>query len=95
MKIVFAQCEPYNHSIFVSLSINQSTSELKFNEIMRLPWSEAHKYMDISDFIRVVNINPDIDLARLEELGELVYSGGGKEILEKVRQVQAGEKLVL
>jgi hypothetical protein len=51
--------------------------------------------MDASDFIRIVNVNPDIDLAKLEELGDLVYPGGGKEIVEKVRQVRAGQKLVL
>jgi hypothetical protein len=28
-------------------------------------------------------------------LADLVYAGGGKEIVEKVRQVRAGEKLNL
>ena len=34
-------------------------------------------------------------IAKLEELGDLVYPGGGKEILERVRQVRAREKLTL
>ena len=48
-----------------------------------------------SDFIRIVKINPNIDLETLAELGDLVYPGGGLEIVEKVRQVRAGEKLLL
>jgi len=43
----------------------------------------------------VVKRNPEIDLEKLAELGDLVYPGGGKEIVEKVRQVRAGEKLIL
>jgi hypothetical protein len=68
---------------------------MKFAPMISLVRADHKKYMDASDFIRIVNVNPDIDLAKLEDLGDLVYPGGGKEILEKVRQVRAGEKLVL
>jgi hypothetical protein len=51
--------------------------------------------MDAHDFIQIVDVNPDIDLETLAQLGELFYPGGGKEIVEKVRQVRAGEKLNL
>ena len=43
----------------------------------------------------MVKANPDIDLERLAELGELVYPGGGKEIVDKVDQVRRGEALKL
>jgi hypothetical protein len=43
----------------------------------------------------MVTINPDIDLEQLAELGELGYPGGGKEIVEMVRQVRVGETLKL
>jgi hypothetical protein len=68
---------------------------MKFAPMISLVRADYKKYMDAGDFIRMVNVNPDINLAKLEELGDLVYPGGGKEIVEKVRQVRAREKLIL
>ena len=68
---------------------------MKFAPMVSIVRADYKKYMDAADFIRIVNVNPEIDLAKLEELGNLVYPGGGKEVLEKVRQIRAGEKLVL
>jgi hypothetical protein len=68
---------------------------MKFAAMISLNRADYKKYMDAGDFIRVLNVNPDIDLAKLAELGDLVYPGGGKEIVEKVHQVRAGQKLVL
>jgi hypothetical protein len=68
---------------------------MKFAPMVSLNRADYKKYMDAADFIRIVNVNPDIDLAKLEQLGDLVYPGGGKEIVEKVQQVREGKKLVL
>lgn len=68
---------------------------LKFAPMISLSRAEIDKYQDAHDFGRMVVSNPEIDLAKLEQLGELVYPGGGAEILEKVRQVRAGERLTL
>jgi hypothetical protein len=68
---------------------------MKFAPMLSPNRPEDKRYMDAHDFIRMVNVNPDIDLEKLAELGELVFGGGGKDIVEKVRQVRAGEKLVL
>jgi hypothetical protein len=57
--------------------------------------SDDKKLYDAGDFIRVVRANADIDLMKLHALGQLVYNGGGDKIVEKVRQVRAGTKLVL
>ena len=57
--------------------------------------ADADKYQDAHDFIYMVQSNPNIDLKKLAVLGDLVYPEGGKEIVEKVRQVLAGEKLNL
>lgn len=64
---------------------------LVFTPMTSLPWSEADKYMLIADFMRIVDANPDMDLKELATFGELVYGGGGAEIVEMVRQVRAGE----
>jgi hypothetical protein len=68
---------------------------MKFAPRIGLLREDAKKYLDAHDFIQIVHSNPDIDLEKLAELGELVYPGGGQEIVEKVRQVLAGEKLNL
>jgi hypothetical protein len=53
------------------------------------------KYQDAADFIRMAKTNADIDMEQLAELGELVYPGGGKEIVQFVAQARAGERLKL
>jgi hypothetical protein len=51
------------------------------------------KMFDGGDFIAIVKANERIDLAFLERLGELVYPGGGKEILKLVEDALAGRTL--
>jgi hypothetical protein len=68
---------------------------MKFAPMISLHRKDADKLLDAHDFIYMVQANPDIDLEKLAQLGDLVYPGGGQEIVEKVRQVRAGEKLKL
>jgi hypothetical protein len=67
----------------------------KFAPMISLARVDKKKLVDAADFIDIVEKNADIDLEKLEELGEVVYHGGGKEILELVRRVCSGEKLEL
>jgi hypothetical protein len=48
---------------------------------------------DAVDFIRVVEANQEIDLSVVEELGDLVYSGGGKDLLNLIADARAGKRL--
>jgi hypothetical protein len=68
---------------------------LKFAPMISLNRADEDKHQDAHDFILLVKNNPDIDMAKLEVMGEFVYPGGGKEIVEFVRRVRAGEKLRL
>lgn len=68
---------------------------LKFAPMVSLNRADEDKFQHAHDFIRMVKNNAEINLDKLEELGELVYNGGGKEIVEMVRKVRAGEKLTL
>jgi hypothetical protein len=68
---------------------------LKFALMISLIREEGKKRHDAGDFILMVKFNKAIDLHKLSELGDLVYPGGGKEIVEKVQQVRAGERLRL
>jgi hypothetical protein len=67
----------------------------KFAPMISLARVDARKYQDAHDFIVMVQQNPDIDLGKLAELGDLIYSDGGKEIVEMVRRVRSGEQLRL
>ena len=64
----------------------------KFAPMISLMRVDEKKYEDAADFIAIVKTNDDIDL---EKLGDIVYNGGGQEILELVRRIRAGEKLEL
>jgi hypothetical protein len=68
---------------------------LKFAPMTSPFREDQKKYQDAADFIALVKFNPTIDLRKLMHLGELVYSGGGAEIIEMVRRVRAGERLEL
>jgi hypothetical protein len=67
----------------------------KFAPMISLMRVDEKKLIDAADFIDIVKKNADIDLEALEALGEIVYTGGGEEILELVRKIHAGEKLDL
>jgi hypothetical protein len=67
----------------------------KFAPMISLMRVDEKKHQDAADFIAIVKKNTDIDLEMLEKLGDIVYNGGGKEILELVRRVRAGERLEL
>lgn len=51
------------------------------------------KYIDVGDFIRIVNSNTEIDETLLARLGDLVFPEGGKEILRHLKQARAGKPL--
>jgi hypothetical protein len=69
---------------------------LKFAPTMVSPNREMEdKFQDAHDFIRMVKQNQSINSEKLAELASLMYADGGKDIMEMVRRVRAGEKLVL
>jgi hypothetical protein len=68
---------------------------MKFAPMISLHRKDADKLLDAHDFVYMVQANPEIDIEKLAQLGDLVDPGGGPEIVEKVRQVRAGEKLKL
>ena len=68
---------------------------MKFAPMISLNRQEEDKYQDAHDFILMIKANSRIDAKKLAELGDLVYEGGGVDLLEYVRRVRAGEKLLL
>jgi len=57
--------------------------------LRRLP----DRQQDAVDFIRIVEANKQIDLSVLQELGDLVFADGGKDVLKLVVDARAGRKL--
>jgi hypothetical protein len=68
---------------------------MKFAPMVSLNRADEYRHQDAHDFISIIKSNPDIDLQQLAAFGDLVYNGGGSEIVELVRKVRAGEKLIL
>ena len=68
---------------------------LKFAPMISLARVDKKKLQDAHDFMDIVEKNPELDEAVLQSLGELIYKGGGEEILELIRKIRAGEKLDL
>jgi hypothetical protein len=68
---------------------------MKFAPMVSPNRDGAKKLVDAHDFIMIVRANPEIDLSTLTELGDLLYPGGGKELLDLVRRVRTGETLIL
>lgn len=65
----------------------------KFSAMVSIGRRMPDKMIDGGDFIRVCEANDAIDESLLQELGDLVYPGGGKEILKLVADAKAGKRL--
>ena len=68
---------------------------MKFAPMVSPNRPHKDKHQDAHDFMYMVDSNPVMDGEVLAELGDLVYPGGGLEILEMIRLVRAGEQLKL
>jgi hypothetical protein len=68
---------------------------MKFAAMVSPNRLDTKKLIDAHDFIMMIRANAEIDDEKLAELGELVYPGGGAEVLELLRRVHSGETLIL
>jgi hypothetical protein len=68
---------------------------MKFTAMTSLYRADADKFQDAHDFILMVQKNSDLAEAKLADLASLIYADAGKDILEMVRKIRAGEKLIL
>ncbi len=68
---------------------------MKFAAMVSPNRRDTRKMQDGIDFIHIVRANAEIDLTVLTKLGDLVYAGGGKEILNLVGSIRAGKRFRL
>lgn len=66
---------------------------LKFAAMISPNRADEKRHTDASDFISIVKSNADIDLDKLEALGDLAYPGGGSEVIQHVQNIRAGKKI--
>jgi hypothetical protein len=79
----------------VPVPILEAALAAKFAAMVNPTRKVLDRRQDGLDFARVFEANTQIDLPLLNELGELVYVGGGKEIVKLVEDARAGRALVL
>jgi hypothetical protein len=70
---------------------------LKYVALLNRRWSDPEKYQGAHDFLCLVQRNTDINRNRLSAIGrrlslagELPYPDGGKEMVDRVKQIPAG-----
>ncbi len=68
---------------------------MKFAAMISTTRYYADRYGDAGDFIGMAQSNASIDSRKLYALGQLIYNGGGDELVVKVRQVRADERFSL
>ena len=93
-------CEAFNHTHLVSAAGQtykipslEMALAMKFAAMLSPNRDDADRYQDAHDFINIVRANPEIHREKAAVIGELVFAGGGEDLLEMVRKVRAGEKL--
>jgi predicted nucleotidyltransferase len=95
-------CEVFKHTHATTIegqNVRIPTLEMalvmKFSAMTSLNRAEEDKFLDAHDFMHMVKSNASCDDAKLSEIASLMYPEGGKDVVEMVRKVRAGEKLEL
>lgn len=65
----------------------------KFAPLVSLHRPLEKKLQDGADFVLIAKQNLDLDMEVLSEIGELVFPGGGKELVDKVHEAREGKHL--
>jgi hypothetical protein len=77
----------------VTIPLLEGVLAAKFAAMASLNRGHGDKLIDAGDFTHIVEANPAINLDRLGQLGDLIYSGGGAFVRKLVEDVRAGRRL--
>ncbi len=88
----------FRNSVMVAKSHRIPNLEMalasKFAAMVSPNRKQSKKLIDGGDFVNIVETNLEaIDRKKLEKLAELVYKGGGKEILDHIIDIEAGRRI--
>ena len=79
----------------VVVAVPEAVLAMKFKSMTTMTRGMAERMQDGADFLRVIDGVGVIDEDLLRELGELVYAGGGDEVMGYVADARAGRPLAL
>ena len=79
----------------VRIPTREAAMALKFAASISPNRGDENKPVDNADLIRLIKTAADIDNKALQHLGELVYLGGGSELIAVVADVLAGKPVNL
>lgn len=68
---------------------------LKFAASISPNRGDENKPIDTADLLRLVRSRNTIDDAVLMKLGDLIYRGGGKELVSIITDIRSGKKVSL
>jgi len=68
---------------------------MKFAAMVSPNRQQVKKFQDAHDFGQILLSNPELNRETLQTLCETIFGGGGAEVLEIIRKMQAGEKIEL
>ncbi len=77
----------------VTVPTVEAALALKFYSMINRGRPLDDRMQDAVDFSRAAKAQEKVDLDLLHQLGELVYGGGGDEILKFVSDARAGRRL--
>ncbi len=82
-----------NHK--VKIPTVEAAIALKFAASISPNRGDENKPIDNADLLRLVRSRNDLDETMLAKLGDLVYCGGGKELVAIVNDIKAGKRVRL
>ena len=79
----------------IKIPTPEAAIALKFAASISPNRGDENKPVDNADLLRLVRAKPNLNIKALTKLGDLVYSGGGKELVSIVSDIQAGKPVSL
>lgn len=92
--------QKYSHTIraskhTVKIPTIEAAIALKFAASISPNRGDENKPIDNADLLRLIRSRPSFDIPALTKLGDLVYRGGGKELVAIVEDIRSGKAVSL
>lgn len=95
-KIVSEYCHTLGtRKHIVKIPTVEATIALKFAASISPNRGDENKPVDIADLLRLVRSRSNLDTVLLTKLGDLVYRGGGKELVSIADDIRSGKPVSL
>jgi hypothetical protein len=79
----------------VKIPTIEAAIALKFAASISPNRGDENKPIDNADLLRLIRTSPDFDNKALSALGDLIYAGGGKELVAIVEDIRSGKHVSL